>query len=76
MQHFKFALAVILVSALTVAISAEPPPTSPFRIEVEVSGSGAKMRCTKGCGWETTSYWCEGATTCSFVLDESGIAGR
>ncbi len=75
MKRLKLVFAGALISALTAAFSAErsSPPT--FRIEVDLSGSQAKMRCTAGCTWTTTSYSCGAANSCTFVVDESGVGG-
>lgn len=74
MKRLKLVLAGVLISALTASFSAErsSPPT--FRIEVDLSGSQAKMRCTAGCSWATTSYSCGAANSCTFVVDETGVS--
>jgi hypothetical protein len=75
MKQLKLVLAAVLISVLTAAISAERSSPVPFRIEVELSGSEAKMRCKAGCAWSTTSYSCGTDRSCSFALDETGVEG-
>ena len=75
MKHAKLVLAAVLISVLTAAISAERSSPAPFRIEVDLSGSEAKMRCKTGCAWTTTSYSCGAGGGCSFVVDEAGVEG-
>jgi hypothetical protein len=69
------AIAVAAAAAVTAAVSAERPKSPPFRIEIEVSGNDAQMRCTEGCDWETTSITCNGAAPCAFILSEKGVSG-
>jgi hypothetical protein len=68
-------LAVGIVAAFAAAVSAERPASAPFRIEIEVSGNDATMRCTEGCEWQTQSITCNGAAPCAFVLSEKGVSG-
>jgi hypothetical protein len=75
MKQLKLVLAAVLISVLTGAISAERSSPAPFRIEVDLSGSEAKMRCKAGCAWTATSYSCGTDGSCSFVLDEAGVEG-
>jgi hypothetical protein len=75
MKRLKLVLAAFLISVLTAAISAERSSPATFRIEVDLSGSEAKMRCKAGCAWTTTSYSCGADNSCSFVVDETGVEG-
>lgn len=75
MIRVMIALAVGAVATFTVVRSAEPPKTAPFRIEIEVSGNDASMRCTQGCDWQTKSITCNGAAPCAFILSEKVVSG-
>jgi hypothetical protein len=75
MKHTKFVLAAVLIGVLTAAVSAERSSVTPFRIEVELAGSEAKMRCKTGCTWTTTSYSCGAGNDCSFAVDGTGVEG-
>lgn len=71
----KIMFSAAALAAFAAAISAEGPRSPPFRIEIEVSGNDASMRCTAGCEWETKSVTCNGAAPCAFVLSQKGISG-
>lgn len=75
MKHLKLILGASLVSVVIAALAADQPAPQPFKIEVQLTGSGAKMRCVSGCLWVTTAYSCGPAKSCSFQLDESGVKG-
>jgi hypothetical protein len=77
MKHRKLILGVSLISVVIAALAANQPmiPPPPFKIEVDLSGAEAKMRCISGCTWVTTSYSCGPAKSCSFELDETGVKG-
>ena len=69
------ALAIGIAAAFAAAVSAERPASAPFRIEIEVSGNDATMRCTAGCDWETQTVTCNGAAPCAFILSGKGVSG-
>ena len=75
MKHLRLILGASLVSVIVAALAADQPSTTPFKIEVDLSGSTANMRCISGCTWVTTSYSCGPAKSCSFELDETGVKG-
>lgn len=75
MKHLKLIIGASLVSVVIAAMAAERPSPEPFKIEVSLSGSEAKMRCVAGCTWVTTSYSCAPEKSCSFTVDETGVAG-
>jgi hypothetical protein len=75
MKHLKWILGVSLVAVVVAALAADQASPPPYKIEVQLTGSEAKMRCISGCYWVTTSYSCAPAKTCSFELDESGVKG-
>jgi hypothetical protein len=75
MKQLRLVLGAILMSVVTIAITAERSSPVPFSIEVDLSGSEAKMRCRAGCAWTTTLYSCGAGNSCSFVVDETGVEG-
>jgi hypothetical protein len=75
MKQLRLILGATLISVITAVIAAERSSPVPFRIEVDLSGSEAKMRCRTGCAWTTTSYSCGAGNSCSFVVDETGVEG-
>lgn len=75
MKPLKPILGASLVMVILAASAAEWTAPQPFKIEVDLSGSEAKMRCIAGCTWVTTSYSCGPAKSCSFSVDENGVQG-
>lgn len=75
MKHRKLILGASLICVVIAALAADQPAPQPFKIEVDLSGAEAKMRCVAGCTWVTTSYSCGPAKSCSFELDETGVKG-
>ena len=49
--------------------------TKPFRLLITVGESGFSMQCRAGCAWESLSYRCGTAGTCSASIDTHGVRG-
>jgi hypothetical protein len=75
MKHLRVIVGAFLVSLVIAAMAADQPSPQPFKIQVQLTGAEAKMRCVSGCNWVTSTYSCGPANSCSFELDDTGVRG-
>jgi hypothetical protein len=75
----RSAFALIGAAVLVLAAwhrSTTQPQVAPFKITIERTATGDRLKCTEGCTWVTLSYDCPSVQPlCKFQIDQSGVSG-